>query len=285
MLKINQNGKSPNILAGVDDIIDRYLGVTEIGKTPPHYGHKESCLYLSKHQLPELDMLKLIGEIYEQIVCNRKDKMSKENWRFKLNSKISTKNESLEVGLERAIARIFKASLSEGDYWANQVPTASGLVSHHNDRRRTIDLVHKCREGKYEFIELKVESNTPLYAAIEILLYGILYVFRRKNKDSQVTIDESESTKEQRAQLNAAFIHLKVLAPSEYYKGYDLAWLEGKIEEGLRQIAKIQNLPFRMDFEFQCFPTLTTAELMQGIEDVRIVEELHNRQPFYSRPR
>ncbi|WHZ23347.1 MAG: hypothetical protein OJF47_002459 [Nitrospira sp.] len=293
MSKTDLSEERRNILSGVGDIIDRYFGVTGIGKTLPHYRHKESCIKLSKPPSPEIDMLKVMEDVYKRIKTNwenaarpqepRSNPGSQQNWRFSLNPVMAEGNDSLEVQLERGIARVCMSRPSERDRWANQVPTASGLVPPHNDKHRNIDLIHKRREGEYEFIELKVESNTPLYAAIEILLYGLLYVFRRQEKDSLVTIDESEGTKEQRALLNAALIHLRVLAPSEYYKGYDLAWLEDKIREGLRQLVGKRALSFRMDFEFQHFPTLTTADLKQGIDDVRIVEELQNRRSVYRR--
>ncbi len=285
MPELNPNEEKRSILSDVDKIIDRELGVTDIGTTSPHYKHKESCQTLSCHPSDGLAMLKLMEEIYKQIEENWKGagrrQMSKENWRYKLNSKISPKNDSLEVKLERAIARIFETSPSERDYWANQVPTASGLVHPRNDKHRNLDLIHMCRKGEYEFIELKVESNTPLYASMENLLYGLLYVFCRRNEKSQIDLGESDATKGQRDLLNADLIHLRVLAPFEYYEGCNLEWLEKKITVGLRQMGEKWRLPFRMDFEFQYFPTVTAAELKQGIKDSRIVEELQNRKPVY----
>ncbi len=291
MPKTDSNGKSPNILSGVDDIIDRYLGVTEIGTTLPHYGHKESCINLSKPPSPEIDMLELMEDVYKRIKSNwenakcrqesKPNQGSKQNWRFSLNPVMPKGSDSLEVQLERGIARVCTGSPSERDHWANQVPTASGLVPPHNDKHRNVDLIHKCREGEYEFIELKVKSNTPLYAAMEILLYGLLYILRRLNEQSQVALTESDATKGQLDLLRATKIHLQVLAPSEYYKDYKLQWLEKKLREGLRQMERNRNLPFCMNFEFQCFPTVTAAELRHKIQDSRIVEELQNRRSVY----
>ncbi|MEK6802707.1 MAG: hypothetical protein AABZ34_08565 [Nitrospirota bacterium] len=283
MLETNPNGKKQNILFDVDTIIDKSLKVKS-GKSP-HFKRKESCQILSCHPLDDLDMLELIEEIYTQIKGNWKhacfQQGSKENWRFKLNPEISLRNKSPEVKLERAIARIVKASPLERDCWANQVPTASGLVPPHNDKHRNIDLIHRCAEGEYEFIELKVADSTPLYAAMEILLYGLLYVLRRRKPMSQEAIIESEDTLKQRALLKADLIHLRVLTPSEYYKGYDLAWLEGKMREGLSKMVDVWELPFKMDFEFQYMPSIKTDDLTTDIADHRIEEMLRNRQPFY----
>jgi hypothetical protein len=83
---------------------------------------------------------------------------SEENWRFKEKPDISPDSKLLEKTLEKTIARRC------GDDWVNQVPTASGLVGS-GERQRNLDLVHRLSETQYDLIELKVGSDTPLYAA------------------------------------------------------------------------------------------------------------------------
>jgi hypothetical protein len=77
-------------------------------------------------------------------------------------------------------------------------------------------LIHRCEEGVYELIELKVESNTPLYAAMEILQNAVLYIFyRERKKELEGEVAEPKDI------LRATVIHLRVLAPCNYYEGYD----------------------------------------------------------------
>jgi hypothetical protein len=90
---------------------------------------------------------------------------SHENWRWpRLQPQIAAHNTSPEVVLERAIAAA--CGRTGRTDWANQVPVASGLIVGAADRRRAIDLVHKRGERHFELIELKIASDTPLYAAL-----------------------------------------------------------------------------------------------------------------------
>jgi hypothetical protein len=89
-----------------------------------------------------------------------------ENWRFAKKTYIADRNTSPEKTLEKTIAKITDAD------WVNQVPTASGLWNASADTHRNIDLVHRLGPKQYEFIELKVETDTPLKAAMESLIYG-----------------------------------------------------------------------------------------------------------------
>ena len=172
-----------SILANVDPIIDRALGLTNIG-----HKHKTSCRDLTETPVKDLDVAALIEKIYGKIEHNWDNstyhKRSKENWRFEKKRGISKKNDSPEVGLERAIINIPRELWSDALDWVNQVPTASGLVDPSADGSRRIDLVHKCGDKEYEFIELKVGSDTPLYAAMEILKYGVLYIFAREHEEA-----------------------------------------------------------------------------------------------------
>lgn len=57
----------------------------------------------------------------------------------------------------------------------------SRLVNERAQGRRAIDLVHRIAPGHFEFIELKTGSNTPLYAAFEILGYGLSWCLARQH--------------------------------------------------------------------------------------------------------
>ena len=148
----------PSILARVDDVIDEALGLKD---SRFKYKHKKACQLLSEGIGPAFDAKALIGNILAQVKRNRDQTRlpSDKNWRWEKHLEIDSDNRSPEVKLERQIVR------SSGNDWVNQVPVASGLAGS-GDRRRAIDLVHRCGNGWYEFIELKVGSDTPLFGAM-----------------------------------------------------------------------------------------------------------------------
>ncbi|THJ17142.1 MAG: hypothetical protein CAF45_016665 [Nitrospira sp. CG24E] len=236
----------PGILDGVNDIIDKALGLDFKAKTPL-YGHKTACQRLTSESPRDFDGRLLIETIYGQIEnSDRREKSpSKQNWRWYPNPKIDPENDSPEVRLERAIVAL------PGNGWANQIPTASGLVNEHLDKTRNIDLVHWCKDGWYEFLELKVESNTPLFAAMEILQYGILYIFSRAYRVALGYRPHENPL------LYGEGVHLKVLAPEDYYKDrgelYKLEWLEKKINDGLQVFLSEPKWGFDMRFSFESF--------------------------------
>jgi hypothetical protein len=234
-----------SILAGVDKLIDAALRLKS-GK----YQDKTTCQLLSKGNKLDFDGSILIQRILDQVKSNWHGGKSRssENWRWKPNCKLKTKSE--EIVLERWIVRTAKDS-----DWVNQVPVASGLTGSAGGRR-AIDLVHQCRDGRYEFIELKVGegAGTPLFAAMEILQYGVLYIFSRENAS---TLGYEET-----GMLGATGIHLKVLAPASYYEGYDLSWLEESINSGLAKFLAQGERGFKMNFTFEflsCSPVTWRA--------------------------
>ena len=257
-----------SILDDVDDIIDRAFGLKRIGEKrigrAPHYRHRESYLKLSREPVNDLDAKALLNDIYEKVKSNwgHDREPSKENWRFEKQTGISRKNKSPEVKLERAIVNIPEEIWPDANNWVNQVSTASGLMNGSSDKHRDIDLVHQCENDSYEFIELKVkvESGAPLYAAMEILQYGVLYIFARGNKQIR------DAVKDERL-LKAKVIHLKVLAPCDYYKGCKLDWLEKEINGGLKKFLAERMPDLQMDFKFDSF--LQNDVIAQAFRDCR----------------
>lgn len=271
-----QNG----ILKGVNEIIDKILRVESIGSTSPHYRYKEACDQL--HRVPLQNFaVKLLTEVYGQIESNwrkrlRKKPPSEENWRFEPEPKIDPQNKSLEIRLQRAIVKIEQNMPRDAKTWTNHVPTASGLWDHKCDKHRAVDLVHVCpsqpRYNTVEFIELKVdrESGHPVYAAMEVLLYGMLYIFSRrrlKELSYDVTIQPLLQAKE---------IHLVVLAPLEYYDDYRFDWLEGEITDELSRFIR-QSEGYTMDFQFQAFPQGCSIEKIISDETL-LIEALKDRE-------
>jgi hypothetical protein len=265
---------SESILKGVGPIIDEALDLRKcgIGKQP-HYKHKTSCLKLSKFPPLTFDAESLIKKIYDLVKSNWKEgvnyRPSTENWRFDSRPNIDVRNTDPEIKLERAIVRTHAQSPAN---WANQVPTSSGFVGQWTDKHRNIDLIHRCEDGGYEFIELKVESDTPLYAAMEILQNGVLYIFSRENEQKM----EWGSAKQEFLH-KATVIHLRVLAPYSYYKGYNLDWLEESICNGLKAFLAGRIPKLQMDFRFEAFPPWFCPD---HADSIRIAAD--NRRPVYS---
>ena len=161
---------------------------------------------------------------------------SRENWRWhRPQQQIAAYNTSAEVVLERAIARAC-ASSGRAD-WANQVPVASGLIPGAADGRRAIDLVHQCGERHFELIELKIASDTPLFAAVEVIGYGCIWLLARAHPPAVTT-----------SILEAEQIDLRVLAPPAYYARYDLTELEAVLDRGCSTLGLRHGV--RMSFAF-----------------------------------
>ena len=272
-----------SILYKVDQITDEMLELKRIGQEP-QYQHKEHCQNLTKAPR-KFDGQALIKKIYKQVASNWNGatyhKPSKKNWRFDPRKNIDEENEDPEIMLERAIVNL-PTNIPPNVVWANQVPTASGFVAPHADGQRNIDLVHRCEDDSYEFVELKWESNTPLFAAMEILQYGVLYIFSRLKREIR------DAAAEKRL-LDAPAIHLRVLAPFSYYRRGELAWHERAISVGLREFLTERRCGFQMDFRFDAFPPWFSSDHAKAIRKDLSEEQadqirmaVDNRRPVYS---
>lgn len=263
--------KIMSICSGINEIIDHHLGVEDIG-SEPHYVHKTSCLRLSKEPPKEFNVARMLSEMLECLEKNWEisprrtyAEPSNENWRFKKQLHISKKNTSPEKILEKKIVSI------ASNNWVNQIPTASGLWDHKSDRHRNIDLVHRLGPKEYAFIELKVGSDNPLKAAMEILLYGILYIFSRRQYD--------QSLKRKKELLQAETINLRVLAPLKFYDRYNLAWLEVELNSGLKSfLSALDDIKFDMDFRFEAFPSDFDGEIIQN----NCLDAFHKKSPVWN---
>jgi hypothetical protein len=165
---------------------------------------------------------------------------SSENWRWrKPQLALGPGNPSREVGLERTL--IQACERAGRDDWSNQVPVASGLAGSERERRRAIDLVHQVGPSHFELIELKVASDTPLYAAVEIIGYVCIWLLSRA-----AGVTSSSSL------LCADHIGARVLAPAAYYARYRLAALQRALNEEIATLGKAQGVT--LDFRFEAFP-------------------------------
>lgn len=148
---------------------------------------------------------------------------------------IGVANQSAEVVLERLVAR--SAVQSGRQDWANQVPVASGVARPTSDRRRAIDLVHQVGPDHFASIELKIASDTPLYAAVEILGYAVAWMLARNDPG------RSPNTL-----LDANTIDLCVLAPKAFYRGYELTEMERVLDREIHDFGLLHDVS--MSFAF-----------------------------------
>jgi len=259
---MGKNEEKVNVFHKLDEIVDTHFKIENIGTKKPHYKNKESYDKLSE-QKPDYSMQVMLKKMLEYLEENYKNKPfsnSEELWRFEKQLDIKKQNKSIEKILEKAIVEFMD------DDWCNQVPVASGIFNSENDRKRAIDLVHRVGEKEYEFIELKWGSDNPLKAAIEILIYGLMYIFARRNgiaPDKELT--------------NAEKIHLQVLAPEEYYEGFGLDWLVNDFNDAFKKL--LDKDGFIMDFQFKHLPKdynseviLDRSKLKKAIESISIRE-------------
>lgn len=244
---------SKSILEQTERVIDGWLGVEHIGSSP-HHRHKTAWLYAGERKGPEyapgdlaVELLELIEANWLEAKTTHKSLPSKENWRFERRLGYTKNTRRKEVPLEREIVCLL------GDGWANQVPVASGLCGPTRDKHRMIDLVARGGRGEFTFFELKVKSDTPLYAAVEVFLYGMVYLFTRRH------YQELGYNPNEKELLAAHTIRLRVLAPHDYYRykgrNINLEWLQEALNEALSHGVDAASLPsLEMDFAFETFP-------------------------------
>lgn len=241
------------IFKGCSEIVSEFLGpgiesLNQLKQKTTYRGLKD-------HGKTEEDFKMLLQKLYEKIEANRTErKPSKENWRMKRQTFVSDCNRSDEVLLERAIAILGEREILPG--WTNQVPVASGLVDSSADKRAAVDLV-RLENQHADLIELKWESDTPAFAAFEILLYGLVYLFCYLKRD-----DLKYGSREL---MKVETISLYVLAPNEFYCGGDLAWLERGLSVALNSFSSDQtNGSLTMEFGFLSFPERFTLPFGKG---------------------
>ena len=241
-----KGAQSRSIFEGREEKIFSFLCFGD-GKT---WKQKSTCLRLTSapKKMPSLETL--VSDLYDLIEENRSDHTlscetpSRANWCPRRRTELSPSNRSPEVLLERAVALLGKHKKLKD--WFNQVPVASGLRDGRADKRAAIDLL-RYQDNRAEFVELKWKSDTPVFAAFEILLYGLAYLFAR---DNQVAFKYQG-----KRLMRASEVSLRVLAPRAYYTDYHLEWLERGLDEGVRALAaKKTDGALTMGFDFLAFP-------------------------------
>ncbi|MDB5438456.1 MAG: hypothetical protein JWM33_883 [Caulobacteraceae bacterium] len=246
-----------SLLAGMEAAVCGVLCI-------PHLRHRSALLELGGREcLPVGSVAALHTAIANNWTACRGagGSASRENWRWRVPQlAISAHNASPEVVLERALmAAVERAARTD---WSNQVPVASGVAGPTAERRRAIDLVRQTATDGFEFVELKVGSDTPLYAAIEIIAYVCIWLVSRE----LAPLNPS-------ALLAATRIDARVLAPRSYYARYRLDRLERQFEQEVRQLGELHGVG--LSFAFQAFPD---ERLEQPYSDDQLLALLDGRE-------
>jgi len=252
------------IFDGVDDLIDRSLGITQVGTASPHYRCKQAALGVLNRPVG-FNAAELLAKISFQLETNLNSENarwlvkgpSKENWRWTKNLNWSLRAKVDEKTIEKLISQ------ECGPDWVNQVPTASGLLNHAGEKSCSIDLVWRIREAEYEFIELKYRDSTPLFAAFEVVKYGMLYLLSRKH------VSLLGYTIAFNPLLWAKVVHLVVLAPPEFYLQYKLKWLEDDLLSALECLG-YDDLTIKFRFDEMPWP-----------QDLNCRDSIERRRPVY----
>lgn len=151
---------------------------------------------------------------------------------------------SIEVGLERCVAE-----QGGREDWTCQMPTLSGYLGASASKRRSIDLVQRVATERYRFIELKIGSDNPVYAAFELLGYALTYLRVRQS---------GRASTGQHHVLAAKSLELVVLAPKEWYfyrrerggqdTSVELGWLADSLASGMTEFSGLD-----AQFRFESF--------------------------------
>lgn len=236
---------------GLNDIVKKHL-LRDINSS------RYSSRLLSQIEIKEnIDC----NYIMEELLCQMRNNLnkassqsySKHNWRQEQQLNISAHNPSKEVKLERRLVNVARELNLSDPYWWNQMPVASGFFSPNSDRRSCMDLVCKIpSKDTFNFIELKVESNNPVYAIFEIMKYGLVYLAlcdescnNKFNNKISKNFDEFK---------NASQINLMVYAPEKYYIGWELGWLENGLNLALKNIRGLSKQMSIGCYSNECLP-------------------------------
>jgi hypothetical protein len=230
------------LFAGVREVADRALGVSD-------YASTSAALSLSKRGYPA-ETATLVRDLFEVINRNwiiavRGDQRStsQENFRWHCpQTKFADHNKSPEVTLERAFVCALRDAGRKD--WSNQIPLISGIAGPRAFKKCAVDLVHRKGESSFEFVELKVNSNTPVHAAVEILVYGLLWLLSRRDREALGYAAGPI--------LGARELALSVLAPRGYYNRYSVELMASAINEGLDELSERHGVT--MGFGFTAFP-------------------------------
>lgn len=247
-----------NLFAGVDHLINDQLGLTEHYRTET--ANRSLCTGGHNH-FDGGDFIELLFTLLQRNWAHALSTLpagaaSRENFRWHYpQTALAAHNSSREVTLEREFIRACQRA-GRLD-WSNQVPVVSGIAGSHAYKRQAIDLVQQLRDGSFEFVELKVDSDTPLYAAMEVVRYGLLWLLTRAAK--------TELGYGSNVILDAPALRLTTLAPLKFYANRTPPHLAVQLDQGFSKLARHHGVDMhfcQMEFPHDFHWPASTSERM-----------------------
>lgn len=181
-----------NIFEQLGEAIDTHFGFhndPRFGTRPNRYGNTTACVAILERysESNNVDVDKCISgailKILELLANHVKElryNQDTSDWKLARALEIADRNKSLEKRLEKCVVQ---ASEEHNQKWFNQIPVCNSFFG---GSPRRIDLVRQKTEYDFDFVELKFGdqqnrwgSDTPLYAALEIVTYGIFFAIAR----------------------------------------------------------------------------------------------------------
>ncbi len=190
--------------------------------------HKSMAILLSEKPRHQFDGIAVVERLYRSLDCDGWQASYGQNWVWRTEAP-AYQTLSPEVAMEREIV-----AMDTNGQWTCQMSTASGVQGPSLHKRRAIDLVRRTGPDRYRFIELKVDSDNPLYATFEILGYGLAYLHARENHWKGAGPYDV---------MRASDVELVVLGPGDWYRyktsrtakqrlRYQLDWLTDTLNQG-----------------------------------------------------
>jgi hypothetical protein len=236
---------------------------------------KQEAIDLLTRNWQTLDGKQTVQRLYDSLASKGWNKTLGSNWIWRHeHTKPSPKNRSQEVLLEHKIIEL------GSQRWTRQLSTASGVDTGpdgkptRSNRRRAIDLVFDQGNGGFSFIELKVGSDSPIYALFEILGYGLAYWHSRQEK--------LDHPREASRLMQAEKIDLVVLGPESWYRDSPpgMATLMEQLNHGLAVLTQ-NKPPMRLCYAKYPLDDLKNAVVAAGpaIKAVTLLAHQHNETP------
>ena len=239
------------LLDGVEQLINNTLPVPE---GPTGYKSKTTAKLLSSQSHPSVNLQKLVEDIWKQMVVNWVEGGCKcrgrSNWRWMLRENIDPNSTSPEIRLQRKFAKCVGKDEQAKERWSNETPTASGFSEGKGGEPGHLDLAYSLSGSHVTLIELKVDANTPVAAAIQLVIYALMLVLAQTvNGQVQIIADKKW--------LDFRHANLRVVAPKKYYQNYlGLEWFEDDVNKAVQAFGKGHKL--QMNFEFRCLEDANT---------------------------
>jgi hypothetical protein len=274
------------IFRNISDVFDEWLGIAGLEKygtkpSVPKYRSRQAAIDLSDRggslsDQARLNAEQVIQRAMETLVTNIPEadwRPAESNWKWEKSLKIASHNPSQEKTLEKLTVFLLD------DGWVNQIPVCNGLVADGRADACRIDLGHRIAEREYELIELKFGtegisgSDHPLFAAMEVVHYGLMYLLFRQRR---FPIQRGHHL------LRADRIKLIVLAPAAWYRfkrrgdcrlhSFDFGWLATQLSNGLQAYSHQHKMNLNIEMEFQALSSSFHANyltLLGGIQAFR----------------